>query len=94
MEIKIRLQPADVARLDTEAIAAGTTRAGLVRERALAGGDVAGLSTAEYHRIVADAAAFMHGDLPHRHVELLVAYVINRLNRHSRQAVAGHQSAA
>ena len=82
MEVKVRLKPEDVARLDQEAAAIGTTRAALIRSRALASGaDVAGLSTAAYHRIVSDAAAFMHGDLPHRHVELLVAYVINRLNQ-------------
>jgi len=82
MEIKVRFKPDDVARLDQEAAAIGTTRAALIRSRALAtGGDVAGLSTAAYHRLVSDAAAFMHGDLPHRHIELIVAYVINRLNQ-------------
>ena len=82
MEVKIRLKPEDVARLDQEAAAANTTRAALIRSRALAtGADVAGLTTADYHRLVSDAAAFMHGDLPHRHIELIVAYVINRLNQ-------------
>lgn len=81
MEVKIRLKPEDVSRLDHEAAAAGTTRAALIRSRALAtGADVAGLTTADYHRLVSDAAAFMHGDLPHRHIELIVAYVINRLS--------------
>ena len=93
-EIKLRLMPTDLARLDREAAAAGVSRAELIRQRALAGnaGSVAGLSTAEYHRVVSDAAAFMHGDLSHQRVELLVAYVINRL--HSHQATASRQPAA
>lgn len=82
MEVKIRFKPEDVARLDQEAAAIGTTRAALIRSRALAtGGDVAGLTTADYHRLVSDASAFVHGDLPRRHIELIVAYVINRLNQ-------------
>lgn len=89
-EIKIRLEPTDLARLDGEAAAAGVSRAELIRQRALATGDVAGLTTVEYHRVVADAAAFMHGDLSHSRVELLVAYVVNRLH----QAGACHRSVA
>ena len=89
-EIKIRLQPTDLERLDAEAAAAGTSRAELIRQRVLATGVVAGLSTVDYHRLVADAAAFMHGDLSHQRVELLVAYVINRLH----QAGACDRSAA
>ena len=80
-EIKCRFEPTDLARLDREAAAVGTSRAELIRQRVLATGVVAGLSTVDYHRLVADAAAFMHGDLSHQRVELLVAYVINRLHQ-------------
>ena len=94
-EIKLRLTDADLARLNQEASAAGMARAALVRDRALSGGSgVARLSTAAYHALVADAAAFMRGDLHRQHVETLVAYVITRLDQHSRQAAAGDQQAA
>ena len=94
-EIKVRLTDADLARLNAEATAAGIARAALVRDRALTSGSgVARLSTAAYHALVADAAAFMRGDLHRQHVETLVAYVITRLDQHSRQAAAGDQQAA
>jgi hypothetical protein len=38
--------------------------------------------------------AAMRGDLPRLQVEYLVAYVITRLDQHSRQADAGHQPVA
>jgi hypothetical protein len=91
MEIKVRFKPDDVTRLDREAAAAGTSRAELIRSRALATGVVARLHTADYHRLVAGAAAFMHGDLPQRHVELLVSYVLNTLHR---QTTTGRDPAA
>jgi hypothetical protein len=50
------------------------------------------LTTVEYHALVADAAAFMRGDLPKLQVETLIAYVITRLDQHQRQADASHQS--
>ena len=94
-EIKVRLTDADLARLNAEATAAGMARAALVRDRALSGGSgVARLSTAAYHALVADAAAFMRGDLHRQHVETLVAYVITRLDQHSRQAATCDQPAA
>jgi hypothetical protein len=93
-EIKLRLLPTDLARLDQEAAAARLSRAELIRQRALTAGNVAGLSTMDYHRLVTDAAAFMHGDLSRQRIELLVAYVINRLDQHSRQASTSSQSAA
>ena len=94
-EIKLRLSDADLARLNAEASAAGMPRAALVRDRALSGHTgVARLSTAAYHALVADACAFMRGDLSRLHVETLVAYVITRLDQHSRQAAARDQQAA
>ena len=94
-EIKLRLTDADLARLNQEATAAGMARAALIRDRALSGGSgVARLTTAAYHALVADACAFMRGDLHRQHVETLVAYVITRLDQHSRQAAARDQSAA
>jgi hypothetical protein len=92
-EIKVRFQPADLAALDQQVAAAATTRAQLIRDRALSL-PVARLTTVEYHALVADAAAFMRGDLPKLQVETLIAYVITRLHQHQRQAVADHQSAA
>lgn len=87
-EIKIRFEATDLAALDQQAAAVGTTRAALIRDRVLRR-----LSTAEYHALVADALAATHGNLPRLQVEYLVAYVINRLNQNSSQAVAGHQPA-
>lgn len=88
-EIKVRFHPADLAALDLQAAAAGTSRAQLIRTRALAPG-VARLTTVDYHALVADAVAATRGDMPRLQVEYLVAYVITKLD----QAVAGHQPAA
>ena len=88
-EIKIRLADADLARLTAEAAVAGIPRAQLIRDRALAPAvGVAWLRTMDYHSLVADAARFMRGDLNRQHVETLVAYVLTRLDQHSRQAAA------
>ena len=91
-EIKLNVSTDDLAQLNTEAAAHGIPRAQLIRQRALNAGGVAGLTTVEYHALVADACALMRGDLNRRHVETLVAYVIS--HSHHRQAVAGHQPAA
>jgi hypothetical protein len=90
-EIKVRFQPSDIAALDQQVATAGTTRAQLIRDRALSL-PVARLNTVEYHALVADAAAFMRGDLPKLQVETLIAYVITRLDQHQRQADASYQS--
>jgi hypothetical protein len=92
-EIKLHVSDADLARLNAEAAAAGVPRAQLIRERALStSGGVARLTTAEYHALVAGAAAYMRGDLSRNHVETLVAYVI--AHSHQRQAKPGHQPVA
>lgn len=91
-EIKLNVTDADLARLNAEAAAHGIPRAHLIRQRALGGDGVAGLSTAAYHALVADACTFMRGDLNRRHVETLVAYVI--AHSHPSQATTGDQSAA
>ena len=89
-EIKFALTAADLAHLNHQAAVAGIPRAQLVRDRALAPAvGVARLRTMEYHSLVADAARFMRGDLNRQHVETLVAYVLTRLDQHSRQAAAG-----
>jgi len=90
-EIKVRFNPEDIQHLERQAAAAGTNRTALIRDRALSSG-LPRLSTAAYHALVADAAAFMRGDLPKLQVETLIAYVITRLDQHSRQADTRHQS--
>ena len=92
-EIKVRFNPADIHHLDQQAGVAGTSRAGLIRDRALSSA-LPRLTTVEYHSLVADAVSFMRGDLPRLQVETLVAYVITRLDQHSRQADPSHQSAS
>jgi hypothetical protein len=92
-EIKVRFNPEDIQHLERQAAAAGTNRTALIRDRALSSG-LPRLTTAAYHALVADAASYMRGDLPKLQVETLIAYVITRLDQHSRQADAGHQSAA
>ena len=92
-EIKVRFEAADLAALDHQAAAAGTSRSALIRNKALSNA-VARLNTVEYHRLVADAVAATRGDLPRLQVEYLIAYVITRLDQHHRQAVASHQPAA
>lgn len=91
-EIKLNVTNADLARLNAEAAAHGIPRAHLIRQRALGDGGVARLTTAAYHALVADACAFMRGDLNRRHVETLVAYVI--AHSHPSQATTGDQPAA
>jgi hypothetical protein len=91
-EIKLNVTADDLARLNTEAAAHGIPRAHLIRQRALSTGGVAGLSTAAYHALVADACAFMRSDLNRRHVETLVAYVI--AHSHPSKATADHQPPA
>lgn len=92
-EIKVRFNPDDLAALDQQAAAAGTSRSALIRNKALSL-PAARLTTAGYHALVADAVAFMRGDLPKLQAETLTAYVITRLDHHSRQAVTSHQPAA
>ena len=95
-EIKLNVTNDDLARLNAEAAAHGIPRAHLIRQRALGEPDttsgVARLSTAAYHALVADACAFMRGDLNRRHVETLVAYVI--AHSHPSEATADHQPPA
>ena len=86
-EIKLHVSDDDLARLNSEAAAHGIPRAHLIRQRALSAGGVAGLTTVEYHSLVAEACAFMRGDLNRRHVETLVAYVIAK-------TAASHQPVA
>ena len=88
-EIKLHVSESDLDRLNQEAAAAGTSRAALIRDRALSR-----LTTTEYNALVADAVAFMRVDLPRMQVETLTAYVIARLYKHPSQAVANHQPAA
>ena len=82
-EIKVRFEAADLTALDHQAAAAGTSSSAFIRNKALSV-PVARLSTVEYHRLVADAVAATRGDLPRLQVEYLVAYVITRLDQHSR----------
>ena len=82
-EIKVRFEAADLTALDRQAAAAGTSRSAFIRNKALSV-PVARLNTVEYHRLVADAVAATRGDLPRLQVEYLVAYVITRLDQHSR----------
>jgi hypothetical protein len=77
-EIKFRISPADLARLDRDAAASGISRSQLIRSRALAS-PMAPLSTADYHALVADALAATRGNLPRLHVECLVAFVVQKL---------------
>lgn len=94
-EIKLHVSAPELAALNAQAAAVGMARSQLIRERATAPApDVARLRMVEYHLLVADAVAFMRGDLPRQRVESLVAYVITRLDQHSRQANTGHQPAA
>lgn len=88
-EIKLHVSEDDLDRLNQDAAAAGTSRSALIRDRALSR-----LTTVEYHALVADAVAFMRGDLPKLQAETLTAYVITRLHKHPSQTVANHQPAA
>lgn len=92
-EVKIRLSPADLQVLDAQAAATGTSRSALIRDRVLSTALVK-LTPVDYHRLVADSCAFMRGDLNPRHVETLIAYVITRLDQHSKQTATSDQPVA
>ena len=95
IEIKTRLQPADLAVVDRQAAALGITRAELVRRRVTGCNDGgSGLMPADYHRLVVDASRFMRGAIDRTQVEILVAYVIRRLDSHLTAPIARHQPPA
>ena len=92
-EVKVRFDSADLAAIEQQASAAGTNRSALIRQRAIVADyeqGLYGLTPTAYHALVSDAAAFMGGVIPRQNVELLVAYVITRLDSHHSQAVSGH----
>jgi hypothetical protein len=74
-EIKVRFDPDDLERLTNEASKMLIPRSTLIRNRALG----RQLAPADYHRLVSDAAAHLRNDLPRRHVEHLVAFVVSRV---------------
>lgn len=93
-EIKLRLPEAEVAVIDAQAAATKTTRAQFIRERITNPcAAVSTLAPRDYHALVAAAVIELRGNVPRHLVEYLVAYVINRLDHHSRQAGSSHQSA-
>ena len=95
IEIKTRLQPADLAVVDRRAAALGITRAELVRRRVTGCNDGgSGLMPADYQRLVVDASRFMRGAIDRTQVETLVAYVIRRLDSHLTAPIARHQPPA
>ncbi len=92
-EVKIRLSTADLQALDARVAAAGANRSAFIRDRVLSAALVK-LTPTDYHRLVADSCAFMRGDLNPRHVETLIAYVITRLDQHSKQTATSDQPVA
>ena len=95
IQIKTHLQPTDVAMLDREAAMLGITRSELIRRRITGcNNDGSGLTPADYHRIVADAARFMRNAIDRRAVETLTAYVIQRLHQNLSQTNTSHQPPA
>ena len=73
-EIKIRIEEADLAKLDAEAANAGTNRSAYIRERL-----VARMTTADYHRIVADACRQFRGDgVPAITIQCICAYALTQ----------------
>jgi uncharacterized protein (DUF1778 family) len=92
-EVKIRLAAADLQAVDTAAAALGTSRSAFIRDKVLSA-PLPAITTADYHRLVAESCAFMRGDLNARHVETLIAYVISRLDQHSKQTATSHQPVA
>ena len=90
-EIKLHVTEDDLGRLNQDAAAAGTSRAALIRDRALSAG-LPRLTTAAYHALVADVVAFNRGDIHRQRVETIVAYVIARLDQHQPSSITSHQS--
>jgi hypothetical protein len=93
VEIKVRLERQDLDAIEQQAAAAGTNRSALIRQRAIVAEYQQGLyalTPTAYHALASDAAAFMGGVIPRQHVELLVAYVVTRLDSHHSQAVPSH----
>jgi hypothetical protein len=94
-EIKLSVSDDLLDQLNAAAAAAGIPRAQLIRSR-IANCNAGGLqlSPSDYHHLVADAAAFMRNDFPRHQIETLTAYVIQRLDQHSRQTATIDQSAS
>ena len=78
--VKVAYDAQDLAELDRDATIQGISRAELIRNRTLTRSTGSrALSTADYHRLVSDAAAFTHGGLDRRQLESVVAFTVNRL---------------
>lgn len=78
--VKVSFDPDQLSTLDRDAAIQGVSRAELIRTRTLTrptGSRT--LTTADYHRLVSDAAAFTHGSLDRRQLESVVAFTVNRL---------------
>lgn len=78
--VKVSFNQQDISELDRDATIQGISRAELIRTRTLTrptGSRT--LTTADYHRLVSDAAAFTHGSLDRRQLESVVAFTVNRL---------------
>ena len=84
-EVKLNLDPHQLARLNNEAAALGIHRAALIRNRAL-GAPVEGFKrtgaviTPESYRDAVEAAARVVSGIPRVHLEALVAAVITSLH--------------
>jgi hypothetical protein len=78
--VKVSFDPAQLSALDRDATIQGISRAELIRNRTLTRSTGSRtLTTADYHRLVSDAAAFTHGSLDRRQLESVVAFTVNRL---------------
>jgi hypothetical protein len=78
--VKVTYSEEDIQLLDRDANQQGTSRAELIRQRTLTRHTTgAPFTTAEYHRVVANAHQFTRGSIDRLQVESLVAFVLNQV---------------
>jgi hypothetical protein len=78
--VKVTYSEEDIRLLDREAALQNISRAELIRQRTLTRHTTGSpFTTAEYHRVVANAHQFTRGSIDRLQVEALTAYILNQV---------------
>jgi hypothetical protein len=92
--IELLFMKQDLDELTDQAQAMGISRSELIRSRALNPPSVsAQFTTSDYHELVSSAVRFLHGDVNRRQIELLTAFIFNRLAAREATPVGARQGA-
>jgi len=78
--VKVTYSEEDIQLLDRDAAQHGTSRAELIRQRTLTRHTTGSpFTTADYHRVVANAHQFTRGAIDRLQVESLTAFILNQV---------------